>query len=166
MIGLSLLCLSAMISPVEAPRIVGTKGECLIFVLKDCPIANQYAPEIQRIVKDYSAKGIQFSLVYADTDADPAKTTEHARAFGYKIPIAFDTSHEMAKKLEVSVSPTAVLKTTKKVYYTGRIDDMYPAIGKRRAKATSHELRDALDAFLADKPIKVTKTDAVGCRLY
>src|SRR5262249_12755086 len=47
--------------------------------------------------------------------------------------------------------------------YLGRIDDLYADLGKRRARATSRDLRDALDAVLADRPVPRPVTQAVGC---
>ena len=47
--------------------------------------------------------------------------------------------------------------------YLGRIDDLYADLGKRRARATSLDLRDALDAVLADRPVPRPVTQPVGC---
>ena len=41
----------------------GPKVECRIFVLKDCPIANQFAPEIGRLAKQYSARGMKLVIL-------------------------------------------------------------------------------------------------------
>ena len=162
---LGLFAAAVAFSPLFSPA-ASHKGDCYIFVLKDCPIANQYAPEVTRIVKDYGSKGVKFTLVFEDTDVDSKGMTKHAQDFGYKLPLMKDEGHKLAKKMGVSVSPSAVIVLDSKVHYAGRIDDTYPAIGQRRAKVTSHDLRDALDAFLAGKPATVEKTEAVGCRLY
>jgi hypothetical protein len=47
--------------------------------------------------------------------------------------------------------------------YLGRIDDRFPDLGVRREEPTTHELRDALDAVLAGKPVETPRTLAVGC---
>ena len=47
--------------------------------------------------------------------------------------------------------------------YRGRINDLYVALGKRRAAATSHDLRRAIDAALANRPIDFEPVPAVGC---
>lgn len=160
LIGLLLLGTS-----VQVPSAQNYKGDCAIFVLKDCPIANQYAPELNRIIHAYSSKGIQFMMVVEDADATPQQVFMHAKSFGYTIPMRLDEAHHTAKQYGVSVSPTVVISRGDRVFYKGRIDDTYPSIGKRRP-ATSHDLRDALDAFLLGKPIKHPVTKAVGCRLY
>src|SRR5436190_18613968 len=38
----------------------------LFFLTTDCPIANQYAPEMQRICTEYGEKGVRCFLVYVD----------------------------------------------------------------------------------------------------
>jgi hypothetical protein len=52
---------------------------------------------------------------------------------------------------------------TGELLYRGRIDDGYAALGKKRAVVTEHDLRDALDAIAAGKPVKKAKTKAIGC---
>ena len=46
---------------------------------------------------------------------------------------------------------------------SGRIDDRYVDFGKQRTEPTVRELRDALQAILAGKPIAVTRTKPIGC---
>ena len=47
--------------------------------------------------------------------------------------------------------------------YRGRIDNFFAAIGKSRRVVTEHDLRDALDAVLAGKPVAKAETPVVGC---
>jgi hypothetical protein len=49
--------------------------------------------------------------------------------------------------------------------YLGRIDDAYYGYGKRRASATSHDLRGALDAVLTGKPVPRARTTVLGCEI-
>jgi hypothetical protein len=141
------------------------RADCDIFVLKDCPIANHYAPELKRIIQKNSPKGIQFMMIVEDADATPQQVFMYAKSFGYTIPMRLDENHHTAKQLGVTISPTAVVSRDSKVFYRGRIDDTYPSVGKRHV-ASTHELRDALDALLAGKRVKRPVTQPVGCRLY
>lgn len=142
------------------------KADCAIFVLKDCPIANQYAPELGRIIKTYTAKGVRFVMIFEDSDVNIESARKHAKTYGLKIPSAVDGNHQMAKRVGVSISPSVVLSSSGKVFYQGRIDDMYASVGRRRAVPKTHDLRNALDSLLAGKKITNPKTEAVGCRLY
>ena len=142
------------------------KGECLLFVLKDCPIANQYMPEVKRLKAQYSIAGIQFQMVFEDPGIDAAKIQKYFDDFEVSFPAIMDGDHRLARRLGASISPTAVLRSKGVVYYVGRIDDQYAAIGKRRPQPRTRDLRVAMDSFLAGKPVKVRKTVAIGCRLY
>ena len=59
----------------------------------------------------------------------------------------------------------AVFSPSGEVLYLGRIDNRMEDISRRRTTVTEHELRDALDAVLAGKPVKVARTRAVGCSI-
>jgi hypothetical protein len=62
------------------------------------------------------------------------------------------------------VTPEAVVLDRKSVVrYRGRIDDLYAALGKKRARVTRHDLRDALDSIAAGKRVKQKETKAIGC---
>jgi len=142
------------------------KATCTLFVLKDCPIANQYMPEVKRIKAKYTSAGIQFQIVFEDPGIDGARIQKYFEDFQVSFPAIMDGDHRLARRLGATISPTAVLRSRGKVFYVGRIDDQYAALGKRRTVSKSHDLRDALDQFLAGKKIKTPKTEAVGCRLY
>ena len=50
-----------------------------------------------------------------------------------------------------------------RLLYRGRIDNRYAILGKPRLKATQHDLRVALEAISARKPVKTPRTVATGC---
>jgi hypothetical protein len=145
-------------APLKSDRTV-----CLIFVLTDCPIANQYAPEIKRIVGDYQKRGVDFYLVDVDEELSTRDAVKHAREYGFQVPTLLDPHKSSANRLKVTVSPEAVVWSKSKVQYRGRIDDLFPSLGIRRQRATVHDLRDALSAVLAGKPVPNSMMPAVGC---
>jgi hypothetical protein len=49
--------------------------------------------------------------------------------------------------------------------YRGRIDDQWSALGARAPAASRHDLRDAVAARLAGRPVAVARTESVGCLL-
>ena len=141
------------------------------FVATDCPISNSYAPEIQRICKDYAARDVGCSLIYEDVDLAPAASSldasvrRHLQEYRYSgIPAAIDRSRVIAKRAKASVTPQAVvIDKSAKVRYRGRIDNFYAALGKTRREVTEHDLRDALDAVLSGKSVQKAETEALGC---
>ena len=140
------------------------RAAVLLFVLQDCPICNGYAPQIQRIASEYGPKQTAFYLVHVDPALTTAQADEHAREYGYKMPVLVDRQHELVSRLGVVAVPTAlVLDSEGSVRYRGRIDDRYAALGKAREKTSTHELRDALESVLAGREVQVAHTRVIGC---
>ncbi|MEI7576884.1 MAG: redoxin family protein [Armatimonadota bacterium] len=136
----------------------------LLFVLTDCPIANMFAPELKRIIKHYGEKGVQFSVVYADTNLNREDAKRHARDYGLDCTLVLDSIHSLAKRAGATVSPEAVvISKGGQIIYRGRIDDRAVDFGKIRAEPKHFDLRVALDLTLLRKPIKMSRTKAVGC---
>lgn len=140
------------------------KAVVLVFIARDCPISNAYAPELQRIYARYTPQKIGFALVYPEDDITLADAQKHAKDFGYACPVFLDPTHRWARKAGATVTPeAAVFSPQGKLLYRGRIDDLYADWGKRRPQARTHDLRNALDAILTGKPVPTPKTKAIGC---
>ena len=137
--------------------------ELLFFISSDCPISNHYAPEILRICQDYRSRGLRCFTVYPDDDV--TTVTNHRREFGYgpSIPAFTDRDYALVKAAGAHVTPQAVLYSPAGRVYSGRIDDLYIDAGRTRRQATRHDLRLAIDAAVAGKPIAQPETEAVGC---
>ena len=151
-------------APVQPLSDTGQKATVLFFVMHECPVANGYAPEIARIMSEYSAKGIRSYVVYVEDDLTLAKAQEHARDYGFKSGTVLDPKHLLVKAAGAKISPeAAVLSPAGDVLYLGRIDDRVADFGKRRVEPTRRDLRLALDAILAGKPVSARLTKAVGC---
>jgi hypothetical protein len=138
----------------------------LIFITTDCPVANSYAPEIQRIIKDYRPRDVKITLVHVDPDLSNDAATKHAGEYGLNTAdsIVIDRKHQLVKLSKATLTPeAAVFMPDQKLAYLGRINDQFAGYGDRRTKATTHDLRNALDAILAGKPVPASRTEAIGC---
>ena len=143
----------------------------IFFIATDCPISNSYAPEIQRVCREYGPRGVGCSLVYEDVDTGSSGTRlddevrKHLRDYRYAdIPAAVDRSRAIAKQARASVTPQAVvIDRAGAIRYRGRIDNFYAALGRPRQQVTEHDLRNALDAVLSGRPVLKVETEAVGC---
>jgi thiol-disulfide isomerase/thioredoxin len=141
----------------------------VFFVSTDCPVSNSYAPEIQRICREYGPRGVECSLMYEDLETAGRRLDDavrkHMREYGYSgIPAAVDRSRVIAKRANASVTPQAVVVDRGgEIRYRGRIDNFYAAFGKPRQQVTEHDLRNAIDAVLAGRAAPKRETDAVGC---
>jgi hypothetical protein len=144
----------------------------LFFVATDCPISNTYAPEIQRVCRDYAGQGVSCALIYEDVEVRGAAPLEeqvrtHLQDFRYgSMPAAIDRTRVVAREARATITPQAVVvDRSGAIRYRGRIDNFYAALGKPRQRVTEHDLRDALDALLAGRPVPRPQTDALGCHI-
>jgi len=150
-----------------SPFTASPQPHVLVFVSSDCPISNGYAPDLQRMCTEYGTKGVRCSLVYEDLDIDAAAVRAHLAEYGYRgVSAAIDGDRTLARRAGASVTPEAVLVDVKgRIRYRGRIDNRYIDLGKQRRIVTERDLRDALDAVLAGKPVPHPETRALGCHI-
>jgi hypothetical protein len=144
----------------------GVRLVAFFFVRTDCPIANRYAPELQRIAARYAGRGVTCHLVYCDPDETAAAIRKHGSDFGYALAALRDPSRKFARQSEVKVTPEAALyQPDGKLVYHGRIDDRYVDFGKARPRPTRRDLVLAIDAALAGKAVPPAAGAAVGCEI-
>ncbi len=140
------------------------KATVLLFIAHDCPISNSYAPELNRMIKQFSAQNVVFYLVYTEPELSPTAARTHLRQFGYSCSALFDRDLRLAKLVGATVTPeVAVLEPNGTRRYLGRIDDRYAGYGKRRINVQSHDLRDALQSVVRGKAVRTPVTTAIGC---
>jgi hypothetical protein len=136
----------------------------LIFVSAECPVSNRYAPEIQRLYKEFAPKGVRFTLVYPNPTDDRAVVEKHIRDYGLPSVAERDPDHVLVRKARATVTPEAVVFDDRnRVLYQGRIDDRFVELGRERPAATQHDLRNALNAVLTGRPVTPAKTQAIRC---
>jgi len=139
------------------------KATVLVFLSVDCPISNSYAPELGRLKKDFSEKGISFAAVYPNSEESNKDVREHLKKYSIEFEGLRDPQHELVKASEVKVTPeAAVFVPGKGLVYHGRIDDRYAALGRARPEATKKDLREVLTAILEGGKFE-SHQKAVGC---
>jgi hypothetical protein len=140
------------------------KAVVLLFVGYDCPISNSYSKEIVRLCKEFMPKKVAFCVVYADADINEDEARKHAKEYGFVCPAILDPEMTLARRVGATIKPeAAVLSPKGELLYLGRIDNRWVDFGKRREHVTCHELRDALGAVLAGRPIATPRVKGVGC---
>ena len=145
-------------------RGAGQQLAVVFFITHDCPVANKFAPEIRRIATDFRGKA-QFTLVYVDPDLTAKELATHRKDFGYrKLTAIHDRQHQLVRATGAKVTPEAVVvDSTGQIVYRGRINNFYEDFGKPRRVITQHDLRDALKAVLAGRPVPQPQAKAIGC---
>jgi len=144
----------------------GKRAVVLLFVSTDCPLSNRYVPEFNRIESAYTARGVAFYAVQGDATVAEDEVRRHVKEFGYTFPYLFDPTESLAAFTGATATPeAAVLSPRGDMLYLGRIDNRLEEFGKERVQVTEFDLREALDAVLAGKPVPHPRTKALGCAI-
>ena len=124
----------------------------LFFTMTDCPLANGYVPEMNRLRASYGPQGVAFYAVQVDNTVSDAAVRKYAQEFGYSFPMLNDPRLTLARLTGAKVTPeVAILSSSGQVLYLGRIDNKVEDLTRPRYAATEPELSNALDAVLAGK---------------
>ena len=138
------------------------KVTVLIFVRSDCPISNRYAPEIQRLAREFDGIA-KIWLVYPDRKETAQSVERHLNDYGYKIGALRDTHHELVRQSDASITPEAAVFYGSELRYHGRIDDRAIDFNAFRPTAGSHDLEDAIRAVSKGQPARKAAGSPVGC---
>jgi peroxiredoxin len=148
----------------------------IIFTANHCPTAQAYEDRIIQLVKDYKDKGVAVlaissndpkavhlnELGYTDLSDSFEEMKIRAKDKGLNFPYLYDGDTETVSRAygPVSTPHAFVFDKDRRLRYVGRIDN-----NEKIRKATVHDLRNALDALLAGKPVPVEQTKTFGCSI-
>lgn len=151
-------------NPVDPLAQVNGRAVVLLFLGIDCPISNQYAPEIRRIYHDYAPKGVKIWVVYPGADTPTQDILKHQAEYQLPPDVLRDPAHSLVGLSQVKVTPeAAVFLPGKRLIYHGRIDNRHVDLGNSRPEATEHDLRRLLELIVQGTAVSPTSTRAVGC---
>ena len=93
----------------------------------------------------------------------PAKMAEEARSAGYGFPYLYDETQQVAKTYRAACTPDIFLfDKEQRLVYRGQLDDSRPS---NQIPVTGKDLRAALDAVLAGKPVSANQKPSIGCNI-
>jgi peroxiredoxin len=139
----------------------GKNGSVLIFVATKCPVSNAYNQRMEKLAQDYKERGINVIGINSNAAESAAAVKAHAAQNNLNFAILKDPANKVADRLGATVTPEAYfLDANNKLIYRGRIDN-----AKDAAQVNSSELRDAIEATLAGKPVAKTTANAFGCTI-
>ena len=141
--------------------LAGKNGSVLIFIATQCPVSNAYNERMEKLAQEYKAKGINVIGINSNVAESADAVKAHAAEKKLTFPILKDAGNKVADRLGATVTPQAYfIDASNKLLYLGRIDN-----SRNAAEVSSSELRDALDAALAGKPIAKPTANAFGCSI-
>ena len=94
------------------------------------------------------------------------EAVRHAKEHALGFDVVVDHAQRLATASGVAIVPQAVIANPEgRIVYRGRINDQSTPDGTRRLMATCLDLRNALEAFLANKPVPPSGGEPFGCPL-
>ncbi len=140
----------------------------VMFICNHCPYVKHVRSGLAQLVKDYQAKGvaavgISSNDVESHPDDSPQKMAVEAREAGYTFPYLYDESQAVARSYQAACTPDIFLfDRERRLVYRGQLDDSRPGNG---IPVTGKDLRAALDAVLAGKPVAALQKPSIGCNI-
>jgi peroxiredoxin len=139
----------------------GKNGTVLIFIAVQCPVSNAYNERMQKLAQDYKARGVNVIGINANSPESAADVKDHAAKNNLTFTILKDNGSKLADTLGATRTPEAYfLDANNKLLYHGRIDN-----SRDVSQVESSEVRDALEATLAGKPVAKATANAFGCSI-
>ena len=144
----------------------------VMFICNHCPFVKHVRDELARLGRDYQKKGVAVVAINSNDvanypDDSPDKMKAEAKQAGYTFPYLFDDSQAMARAYGAACTPDFFLyDKNRRLVYRGQLDDSRPvsppAMG---TPVTGKDLRAALDAVLAGKPVSANQVPSMGCNI-
>jgi peroxiredoxin len=140
----------------------------VLFICNHCPYVKHIRAGLAQLGRDYLPKhvaiaGINSNDVENYPEDSPARMKEEVKSAGYTFPYLYDESQAVAKAYRAACTPDIYLfDKNQKLVYRGQFDDSRPGNG---IPVTGKDLRAALDALLAGKPIASNQKSSMGCNI-
>lgn len=155
-----------IVLPSTIPGIKENAASVFVFLSPDCPLSRNYTLALKNLSAEHKKNKIIFYAVFPgklySRDEINNFLTEYELAF---FPV-FDEEKKLAAELRAAVTPEVFLvDAAGKIRYGGAIDNWYEEVGKKREIITENYLRDAIEAFIKKTPVKIPRTNAVGCMI-
>ena len=142
------------------------RGVVVVFLSTKCPISNTAIPTLQKLESRFADSGINLYGVISNPGTNRAEAIAHRDEYHISFPVIFDASNALRKLLKPTHTPQAmVISPLGKIVYSGRIDNRFSEIGRRREQATVNDLNDAVTSVSLRRHVKVPVTQPIGCFL-
>jgi len=140
----------------------------VLFICNHCPYVKHIRTGLAQLARDYLPKhvaivGINSNDTENYPEDSPAKMKTEVKSAGYTFPYLYDEFQAVAKAYRAACTPDIYLfDSNHKLVYRGQFDDSRPGNG---LPVTGKDLRVALDAVLAGKPVPLPQKASVGCNI-
>ena len=146
----------------------GKTALLVMFLCRHCPYVVHVEQEIAKIGLDYRDTGLGIVGISSNDPAQypddaPPRLQEMAGRLGFTFPFCFDETQDVARAYRAACTPDFYLFGRERgLVYRGQLDDSRPGSNK---PVTGRDLRAAIDAVLAGKPVDSNQKASIGCSI-
>jgi len=140
----------------------------VMFICNHCPYVRHVREHLAQLVREYQSRGLAAVAISSNDvaqfpDDGPEGMKEEARTVGYTFPYLFDETQAVAKEYRAACTPDFfVFDKDRRLVYRGQMDDSRPNSGR---PVTGKDLRAALEAVLAGRPVSADQRPSMGCNI-
>jgi peroxiredoxin len=140
----------------------------VMFICNHCPYVKHVRHGLQRLGSDLQARGVAVVGINSNDaaaypDDAPDKMKSEKRAAGYTFPYLFDETQAVARAYRAACTPDFFLfGPDRRLVYRGQMDDSRPG---NDVPVTGRDLRAAVDALLAGRPVPAAQKPSMGCNI-
>lgn len=153
---------------VTRKEVAGPKGMLVMFICRHCPFVKHVQNELANIGRDYAGRGVGIVAISANDVAShpedsPTKLAYQAQELQLNFPYLFDETQDVARAYDAQCTPDFFLFDGQgKLVYRGQLDDSRPG---NDMPVTGADLRAALDALIAGRPVATAQRPSIGCNI-
>ncbi len=153
---------------VSLSEFAGAPALMVIFLCNHCPFVKHLQHQMAALVREYQAKevavvGISSNDVTSHPQDGPELMAIEKAVVGYTFPYLYDPSQVVARSYQAACTPDFFLfDRDASLVYRGQFDASRPGNGM---PVTGADLRAALDAVLAGKPVSQDQKPSIGCNI-
>jgi peroxiredoxin len=144
------------------------KAMAVIFMCNHCPYVKHVQQGLVDLGNDYADRDAAIVAISSNDpvaypDDAPDQLGAVARDLGYRFPVLFDETQQVAKAYTAACTPDFfVFGPDRTLVYRGRFDGSRPGSGD---PVTGADLRAAVDAVLDDRPVPEAQYPSMGCSI-
>ena len=146
----------------------GSKGLLVMFLCPHCPYVKHIQSTLAALLKEYAGALLGIVAIGSNDAAQfpedgPDGLRAQAKELGFDFPYCYDESQAVAQAYRAACTPDFFLfDGTRKLAYRGQMDGARP---KNDTPVTGSDLRAALDAVLAGRPVDPQQRPSIGCNI-
>lgn len=137
-----------------------------VFLAPLCPICQDYTYYLNALHAQWEAEAVN-EVEMVGWFPHPGVTDEDMAAFAERYGVEWALARDTvgwSEAVGARFTPEAALVSPEgAVVYRGRVNDLYYALGKHRAKPKSSDLALAVQQALNGETVTPSATDAIGC---